>query len=84
MTTPMSPVLMGLDYVKENQANMWEKWAPQRRVETGVQSTGHFDTGADDHFNQPGHELADFNFLPFEKIQSSDPFLSLKPERVFG
>ena len=62
---------------------MWEKWAPYRRVETGVQSAGHFDTRVDDHFNQPGHELADFNFLPFEKIQSSDTFLSLKPERVF-
>ena len=25
--------------------------------------------------NQPGHELADFNFLLFEKIRSSDPFV---------
>ena len=58
VTTPTSPVLMGLDYVKENKPNMWEKWAPQRRVETGVQSvqsTRHFDTGVDNHFNQPGH-----------------------------
>ena len=37
--------------------------------------THHFDTGVGDHFNQPGHELADFNFLPFEKIRSSDPFV---------
>ena len=44
---------MGLDNVNEDQPNMWEKWALQRRVETGVQSTGHFDTGVDDHFNQP-------------------------------
>ena len=28
-----------------------------------------------DHFNLPGHELADFNFLPFEKARSSDPFV---------
>ena len=37
--------------------------------------THHFDTGVGDHFNQPGHDLADFNFLPFEKIRSSDPFV---------
>ena len=24
---------------------------------------------------ETGHDLADFNFLPFEKIRSSDPFV---------
>ena len=28
--------------------------------------THHWDTGVGDHFNQPGHDLACFNFLPFE------------------
>ena len=36
--------------------------------------THHFDTGVWEHFNLPGHDLADFNFLPFEKVQSRDPF----------
>ena len=31
--------------------------------------------GVGDHFNQPGHALAHFNFLPFEKTRSSDPFV---------
>ena len=35
----------------------------------------HWDTGVGEHFNLPGHEVADFNFLPFEKIRSSDPFV---------
>ena len=34
-----------------------------------------FDTAVGDHFNLPGHEVADFNFLPFEKVRSSDPFV---------
>ena len=37
--------------------------------------THHFDTGVGEHFNLPGHDLADFNFLPFEKIRSRDPFV---------
>ena len=37
--------------------------------------THHWDTGVGDHFNQPGHDLACFNFLPFEKTRSSDPFV---------
>ena len=36
--------------------------------------THHFDTGVGEHFNLPGHDLADFNFLPFEKVRSRDPF----------
>ena len=28
-----------------------------------------------EHFNLPGHDLADFNFLPFEKVRSGDPFV---------
>ena len=28
-----------------------------------------------EHFNLPGHDLANFNFLPFEKVRSSDPFV---------
>ena len=35
----------------------------------------HWDTGVGDHFNLPGHDLADFNFLPYEKIRSPDPFI---------
>ena len=35
----------------------------------------HFDTAVGDHFNLPGHEVADFNFLPFEKVRSPDPFV---------
>ena len=35
----------------------------------------HWDTGVGDHFNLPGHDLAHFNFLPFEKIRSTDPFV---------
>ena len=34
----------------------------------------HWDTGVGD-FNLPGHDLANFNFLPFEKVRSSDPFV---------
>ena len=37
--------------------------------------THHFDTGVGEHFNLPGHDLADFNFQPFEKIRSRDPFV---------
>ena len=37
--------------------------------------THHFDTEVGEHFNLPGHDLADFNFLPFEKIRSRDPFV---------
>ena len=40
MDRPLANVLMGLEDVKEDQTNMSEKWAPQGRVETGVQSTG--------------------------------------------
>ena len=32
-------------------------------------------TGVGEHFNLPEHELAHFNFLPFEKVRSSDPFV---------
>ena len=35
----------------------------------------HWDTGVGEHFNLPGHDLANFNFLPFEKVRSSDPFV---------
>ena len=35
----------------------------------------HWDTGVGEHFNLPGHDLADFNFLPFEKVRSGDPFV---------
>ena len=35
----------------------------------------HFHTAVGDHFNLPGHEVADFNFLPYEKIRSPDPFI---------
>ena len=34
-----------------------------------------WDTGVGEHFNLPGHDLANFNFLPFEKVRSSDPFV---------
>ena len=30
---------------------------------------------ARNYFNLPGHEVADFNFLPYEKIRSPDPFI---------
>ena len=35
----------------------------------------HFDKGAGTYFNLPGHDLADFNFQPFEKIRSRGPFV---------
>ena len=28
-----------------------------------------------EHFNLPGRDLADFNFLPFEKVRSGDHFV---------
>ena len=34
----------------------------------------HFHTAVGDHFNLPGHEVADFNFLPYE-IRCPDPFV---------
>ena len=44
-------------------------------VGTGRQWNITFDTGAGEYFNLPGHDLADFNFQPFEKIRSRDPFV---------
>ena len=35
----------------------------------------HWDTEVGEHFNLPGHDLANFNFLPFEKVRRSDPFV---------
>ena len=44
----------------------------------------HWDTGVGEHFNLPGHDLANFNFLPFEKVRSSDPFVvETREKRVF-
>ena len=47
----------------------------QRCTEHRGAIRNHFDTGVGEHFNLPGHELADFNFLPFEKVRSRDPFV---------
>ena len=47
----------------------------QRCTEHRGAARNHFDNGVGEHFNLPGHELADFNFLPFEKIRSRDPFI---------
>ena len=47
----------------------------QRCTEHRGAVTHHWDTGVGDHFNLPGHDLAHFNFLPFEKVRSTDPFV---------
>ena len=47
----------------------------QRCTEHRGAVRNHWDTGVGDHFNLPGHELAHFNFLPFEKVRSRDPFV---------
>ena len=47
----------------------------QRCTEHRGAVRNHWDTGVGEHFNLPGHELAHFNFLPFEKVRSSDPFV---------
>ena len=47
----------------------------QRCTEHRGAVRNHFDTGVGEHFNLPGHELANFNFLPFEKVRSRDPFV---------
>ena len=47
----------------------------QRCTEHRGAVRNHWDTGVGDHFNLPGHDLAHFNFLPFEKVRSSDPFV---------
>ena len=39
----------------------------QRCTEHRGAVRNHWDTGVGEHFNLPGHELAHFNFLPFEK-----------------
>ena len=47
----------------------------QRCTEHRGAVTHHWDTGVGDHFNLPGHDLAHFNFLPFERVRSTDPFV---------
>ena len=47
----------------------------QRCTEHRGAVTHHWDIGVGDHFNLPGHDLAHFNFLPFEKVRSTDPFV---------
>ena len=71
---------MGRGNASESQDNMWARWgildpAGQDARSTGGAVRNHWDTGVGDHFNLPGHELANFNFLPFEKVRSSDPFV---------
>ena len=77
VTTPtwsiISPVLMGLEDVKENQPNMSEKWAPQGRVETGVQSTS----------TNLVMIWQTSTFCRLRKSEAQIP-LSLKREKVFG
>ena len=71
---------MGLEPARGNQRNMWGRWATPDRVDKDALChrgavTYHWDTGVGDHFNLPGHDLAHFNFLPFEKVRSTDPFV---------
>ena len=75
-----SPAPMGLKSAKENLRNMWEKWATQDLVDKDALSTGApWPTTALGHWGrgpvQPGHDLTHFNFLPFEKVRSSDSFV---------
>ena len=64
---------------KETSPVYWEGWTnkslqgPMHRAQGGCEPpVGH---GSGVHFNLPGHDLANFNFLPFEKVRSSDPFV---------
>ena len=64
---------------EETSPVYWEGWTnkglqgPLHRAQGAVNH--HWDTGVGEHFNLPGHDLANFNFLPFEKVRSSDPFV---------
>ena len=60
---------------RSNQCNDWTLVCRVRCTEHRGAARNHFDTAVGDHFNLPGHEVADFNFLPFEKVRSSDPFV---------
>ena len=65
--------------LEETSSICWNGWthkgmqSPMHRAQGAVNH--HWDTGVGEHFNLPGHDLADFNFLPFEKVRSGDPFV---------
>ena len=56
---------------------MRARWERQEPAESGALRGGQSGTTGTvgDHFNLPGHKVADFNFLPFEKVRGSDLFV---------
>ena len=46
----------------------------QRCTEHRGAVRNHWDTWVGEHFNLPGHELAHFNFLPFEKVEARESY----------